>query len=215
VPKFLERVTELWSEHRIRRAIGGLGRSLATRLAPGADNHSADPSTSRRPGRYGHCPLSPLSTYHPDSQPLKRLNSVEHGSDCLTCGEPARADYRRDQHTDSRNFNDTHQDFEICRRQPLASRTRPAELNRPRSCSALESLSSSNLLKTSESALTTPSGRRGGDTMGWRLAAWPTFGEGLGLSPTPHILRKHDTTHLQKTKRAPEGAPVPQLARLR
>jgi hypothetical protein len=44
---------------------------------------------------------------HPDSQPLKRLNSVEHGSDCLTCGEPARADYRRDQHTDSRNFNDT------------------------------------------------------------------------------------------------------------
>jgi hypothetical protein len=76
-------------------------------------------------------------------------------------------------------------------------------------------LSSSNLLKTSESTLATPSGRRGGDATGWRLAAWPTFGEALGLSPSPHILRKHDTTHLQKTKRALEAAPVPQLARLR
>jgi len=59
----------------------------------------------------------------PSNQPLKRLNSIEHDSDRLTCGEPARAEYRRNQHTDSRSFNDTHHDSEICRRQPLASWT--------------------------------------------------------------------------------------------
>ena len=142
----------------------------------------------------------------PSSQPLKRLNSIEHDSDRLTCGEPARAEYRRNQHTDSRSFNDTHHDSEICRRQPLASWTRPAELNRPRSCSHLESLSSSNLLKTSASGLTTPSGRRGGDTTRVEAGGLANLRRGVWSVADPISCANTTLPICKKTKRA-QGAP--------
>ena len=148
----------------------------------------------------------------PSSQPLKRLNSIEYDSDRLTCGEPARAEYRRNQHTDSRSFNDTHHDSEICQRQPLASWTRPAELNRARSCSHLESLSSSNLLKTSASGLTTPSGRRSGDATRVEAGGLANLRRGVWSVADP-ISCANTTLPIYKNETGPRS-PVPQLARL-
>jgi len=82
---------------------------------------------------------------------------MEHDGERLPCGEPARAKHRRDQHTDSHSFNDTHHDSEIVSR----PRAKPAELDCPKIVFALLVVVIIKSVERSASSSAKPSGRVG------------------------------------------------------